>query len=117
MIRVETGELPVELLAELRGYVPRQVGVTGAADAAAAAEQLHRAGFAVVVYSDEVVAFDSDIPVRPITDRGPAMEVVDSLVGLVGNTPLVRLDRVGRDLDCHLIAKLEFMNPGGSVKD
>ncbi len=117
MIRVETGELPVELLAELRGYVPRQVGVTGGADTAAAAEQLHRAGFAVVVYSDEVVAFDSDIPVRPITDRGPAMEVVDSLVGLVGNTPLVRLDRVGRDLDCHLIAKLEFMNPGGSVKD
>src|SRR5205085_7833573 len=32
-------------------------------------------------------------------------------------TPLVRLDRVGRDLSCHLLAKLEFLNPGGSVKD
>ncbi|MFP5318525.1 MAG: cystathionine beta-synthase [Acidimicrobiia bacterium] len=45
------------------------------------------------------------------------MEVVDSLLDLVGNTPLVRLDRIGRDLSCHLLAKLEFLNPGGSVKD
>jgi cystathionine beta-synthase len=35
----------------------------------------------------------------------------------VGNTPLVRLDRVGRRLDCHLLGKLEVLNPGGSVKD
>ena len=39
------------------------------------------------------------------------------LLDLVGETPLVRLDRVGRDLACHLLAKLEFLNPGGSVKD
>ncbi|MGA9921737.1 MAG: cystathionine beta-synthase [Candidatus Dormiibacterota bacterium] len=45
------------------------------------------------------------------------MEVSDSLLDLVGNTPLVRLDRIGRELKCHLLAKLEFLNPGGSVKD
>ncbi|MDQ3945439.1 MAG: cystathionine beta-synthase [Actinomycetota bacterium] len=45
------------------------------------------------------------------------MEVAPSLLELVGNTPLVRLDRVGRRLDCHLLAKLELLNPGGSVKD
>ncbi|MEW6153370.1 MAG: cystathionine beta-synthase [Actinomycetota bacterium] len=45
------------------------------------------------------------------------MEAAGSLLGLVGNTPLVRLDRVGRDLSCHLLAKLELLNPGGSVKD
>ncbi|HVB13564.1 MAG TPA: cystathionine beta-synthase [Candidatus Dormibacteraeota bacterium] len=45
------------------------------------------------------------------------MQVSDSLLDLVGNTPLVRLDRIGRDLNCHLLAKLEFLNPGGSVKD
>ncbi|MBV9935781.1 MAG: pyridoxal-phosphate dependent enzyme, partial [Actinobacteria bacterium] len=45
------------------------------------------------------------------------MEVADSLLDLVGNTPLVRLDRIGRDLSCHLLAKLEFLNAGGSVKD
>ena len=45
------------------------------------------------------------------------MEVADSLRDLVGNTPLVRLDRMGKDLSCQLIAKLEFLNAGGSVKD
>ena len=45
------------------------------------------------------------------------MEVADSLLDLVGNTPLVRLGRIGRDLACDLLAKLEMLNPGGSVKD
>ncbi|MGH9077014.1 MAG: cystathionine beta-synthase [Acidimicrobiales bacterium] len=45
------------------------------------------------------------------------MEVANSLLDLVGRTPLVHLDRVGRDLDCQLLAKLETFNPGGSVKD
>jgi cystathionine beta-synthase len=40
-----------------------------------------------------------------------------TILDLVGNTPLVRLERVGADLDPLLLAKLEFMNPGGSVKD
>src|SRR5207237_4098363 len=48
---------------------------------------------------------------------GPAMDVAGSLLHLVGNTPMVRLDRIGRSLSCHLLGKLEFLNPGGSVKD
>ena len=36
---------------------------------------------------------------------------------LVGNTPIVRLDSVGRDVEPLLLAKLEYLNPGGSVKD
>ncbi|HXD10110.1 MAG TPA: pyridoxal-phosphate dependent enzyme [Anaerolineales bacterium] len=43
--------------------------------------------------------------------------VFDSILGAMGHTPLVRLSRVGRDLPVPLYAKLEFMNPGGSVKD
>src|SRR3954463_16697718 len=46
-----------------------------------------------------------------------AMDVADSLLDLVGNTPMVRLGRVGRDLQCDLVAKVELFNPGGSVKD
>src|SRR3954464_7327955 len=46
-----------------------------------------------------------------------AMDVADSLLDLVGDTPLVRLGRVGRDLRCDLLAKVELVNPGGSVKD
>src|SRR5205814_9010353 len=53
----------------------------------------------------------------PTAGRGAPMDVAASLLDLVGDTPLVRLDRVGRDLACHLLAKLEFLNPGGSVKD
>ncbi|MBK9178064.1 MAG: cystathionine beta-synthase [Acidimicrobiales bacterium] len=45
------------------------------------------------------------------------MQVADSLLDLVGGTPLVRLDRTARHLRCHLLAKLEYLNPGGSVKD
>jgi cystathionine beta-synthase len=36
---------------------------------------------------------------------------------LVGQTPIVRLDRIGREVAPTLLAKLEYLNPGGSVKD
>jgi cystathionine beta-synthase len=45
------------------------------------------------------------------------MRVVDSLNELVGNTPLVRLNRFSRGVPPTLLAKVEFLNPGGSVKD
>ncbi|MFL6115077.1 MAG: PLP-dependent cysteine synthase family protein, partial [Catenulispora sp.] len=44
-------------------------------------------------------------------------QIADSLLDLVGHTPMVRLGRVGRDLACDLVAKVELFNPGGSVKD
>ena len=40
-----------------------------------------------------------------------------TVLELVGSTPIVRLDRIGRDVAPRLLAKLEFLNPGGSVKD
>ena len=40
-----------------------------------------------------------------------------NVLELVGRTPIVRLDRLGRDVPGQLLAKLEFLNPGGSVKD
>ncbi len=45
------------------------------------------------------------------------MNVYDSVLKTIGNTPLVRLNRVTADLDCTVLAKLESRNPGGSVKD
>ncbi|MBK5289365.1 MAG: cystathionine beta-synthase [Acidimicrobiia bacterium] len=44
-------------------------------------------------------------------------EIADSLLDLVGKTPMVRLGRIGADLECDLVAKVETFNPGGSVKD
>ncbi|MEZ5977513.1 MAG: cystathionine beta-synthase [Planctomycetota bacterium] len=43
--------------------------------------------------------------------------MLDSILDAVGNTPLVRLNRVARNSGCEILAKCEFMNPGGSVKD
>ncbi|HWL64949.1 MAG TPA: cystathionine beta-synthase [Actinomycetota bacterium] len=45
------------------------------------------------------------------------MTTFDSLLGGIGNTPLLRLQKLGRGLGCDLLGKLEMMNPGGSVKD
>jgi len=40
-----------------------------------------------------------------------------TVLDLVGNTPLVRLQKVAREVEPTVVAKLEYMNPGGSVKD
>ncbi len=45
------------------------------------------------------------------------MQVVDSLISLVGDTPLVRLRRLAAGLAPQVLAKVEYLNPGGSVKD
>ena len=45
------------------------------------------------------------------------MEVADSVLDMIGETPLVRLRQVGADLLCPVLAKVETTNPGGSVKD
>ncbi len=52
---------------------------------------------------------DPDLPAEP--------EIAGSLLELVGRTPLVRLNRVTAGLACTVAAKLEMLNPGGSVKD
>jgi cystathionine beta-synthase len=45
------------------------------------------------------------------------MEVYDSVLDLIGNTPIVRLPSLNRGLKPNLFAKLEMFNPGNSVKD
>ena len=45
------------------------------------------------------------------------MAKYDSILDVVGNTPVVRLRRVGAELRCNLWGKCEFLNPGGSLKD
>ena len=45
------------------------------------------------------------------------MEVLDSFLDAVGETPLVRLNKISRGLRPTVLAKLEMLNPGGSVKD
>lgn len=44
-------------------------------------------------------------------------KILDNILQAIGNTPLVRLNQIGKDFGCELLAKCEYLNPGGSVKD
>jgi len=45
------------------------------------------------------------------------MSAVSGFIGAIGNTPLIRLQRLSDETGCEILGKAEFMNPGGSVKD
>jgi cystathionine beta-synthase len=44
-------------------------------------------------------------------------QIFDSILSAIGNTPMVRLNTIGSKTGCSILAKCEFMNAGGSVKD
>ena len=46
-----------------------------------------------------------------------ALDIKETILEAIGNTPLVRLHKVARGIRPALLAKAEFLNPGGSVKD
>ena len=50
---------------------------------------------------------------RPDSDG----KIRDGFSGAIGNTPLIRLNRLSEETGCEILGKAEFMNPGGSVKD
>src|SRR5437763_16707654 len=54
---------------------------------------------------------------RTLSFAGEVARNYPTLLDLVGGTPIVRLDKLGRDVEPTLLAKLEHLNPGGSVKD
>jgi cystathionine beta-synthase len=51
------------------------------------------------------------------TASSTGADIRDSILDAIGNTPLVRLARLGRDLRPQLVAKIEALNPAGSIKD
>jgi cysteine synthase len=57
------------------------------------------------------------MPATPPADTGAAVRVAREAAEVVGNTPLVVLQGLAADLDAEVCAKLEYLNPAGSVKD
>src|ERR687892_1406856 len=51
------------------------------------------------------------------TSAKAAAEIKDSILDAIGETPLVRLSRLGAEVRPQLVAKVEALNPGGSIKD
>ena len=45
------------------------------------------------------------------------MTTTNSVLDLIGNTPLMRLNRLSEETGCEILGKCEFLNPGQSVKD
>ncbi len=45
------------------------------------------------------------------------MKFAENILGTIGNTPLVRINKITKELDCLVLAKVETFNPGNSVKD
>ena len=43
--------------------------------------------------------------------------IYNNILDLIGKTPLLRLNKLTQDLDAEILVKLEYFNPGGSIKD
>ena len=86
--------------------VPGVPGVGGRGDA----------GFGSTPTTDVTtdIAFDRRLPYR---DDTMSKIIHDSVIGAIGATPLVALDRLAAGLPGRVVAKLEFYGPGASVKD
>ncbi|HEV2814001.1 MAG TPA: pyridoxal-phosphate dependent enzyme, partial [Solirubrobacteraceae bacterium] len=48
---------------------------------------------------------------------GQTTKILPSILDAIGDTPLVRLPHVGAGVKPHIVAKVEALNPGGSIKD
>ncbi len=59
------------------------------------------------------MTLDRALPARPDT----GMKYADSVLDLIGNTPLVKLNQVTDGMPATVLAKVEYFNPGGSSKD
>jgi cystathionine beta-synthase len=45
------------------------------------------------------------------------MDIKNNILETIGNTPLIRLNRITKDLPCTVLAKVDYFNPGNSIKD
>ncbi len=45
------------------------------------------------------------------------MDIKNNILETIGNTPMIRLNKITRDLPCEVVAKVDYFNPGNSIKD
>jgi cysteine synthase A len=70
---------------------------------------------------DSILAFDArrslSVPCRVPILSNPSLRIANDITELVGQTPMLRLKRLVPPTSADVFAKLEYLNPGGSVKD
>ena len=45
------------------------------------------------------------------------MNIKNNILETIGNTPLIRLNKITKDFPCEVLAKVDYFNPGNSIKD
>lgn len=45
------------------------------------------------------------------------MDIKNNILETIGNTPLIRLNKIAKDIPCPVVAKVDYFNPGNSIKD
>src|SRR5882762_3235449 len=45
------------------------------------------------------------------------MDIKNNILETIGNTPLIRLNKITKELPCTVLAKVDYFNPGNSIKD
>src|SRR5690606_15290962 len=46
-----------------------------------------------------------------------SMDIKNNILETIGNTPLIKLNKVAQPLPCTVVAKVDYFNPGNSIKD
>ncbi|KAJ7354610.1 PALP-domain-containing protein [Mycena albidolilacea] len=87
------------------------LGISVSVSSSAVLQYFQRRRRRIALSQSQIPALES----RPIELRSD--EVLDGIVGLIGNTPLVRIPSLSNALNVEILAKAEYLNPGGSVKD
>jgi cystathionine beta-synthase len=66
---------------------------------------------------DDQRRMDATLRSMSATTTATSADIKDSILDAIGTTPLVRLSRLGAGLTPQIVAKVEALNPGGSIKD
>src|SRR5947207_4341226 len=45
------------------------------------------------------------------------MDIKNNILETIGNTPLIKLNKICKDFPCTVLAKVDYFNPGNSIKD
>ncbi len=51
-----------------------------------------------------------------MTTKQTEPKIAQNIIELIGNTPILKLTKLTQNPDCTILAKLELLNPGGSIK-
>ena len=70
-----------------------------------------------VLFDDQLWRITSELEIWPSNLKIIQMKIAQNITELIGQTPLVRLNKLTQGLEAEVLVKLESMNPGGSVKD